>query len=48
MGDLSFESYMTDMFGSNGGDFDFGPSSLENMEMWLESTTVNDSSIDMK
>jgi hypothetical protein len=46
MGDLSFD--MTDMFGSNGGDFDFGPSSLDNMDLWFESTAVNDSSIDMK
>jgi hypothetical protein len=46
MGDLSFD--MADMFGSNGGDFDFGPSSLDNMDLWFESTTVHDSSIDMK
>jgi len=48
MGDLSFD--MTDMFGSNGGDFDFGPSSLDNMNMdlWFDPTAVHDSSIDMK
>jgi hypothetical protein len=40
MGDLSFD--MTDMFGSNGGDFDFGPSSLDNMDLWFESTAVHD------
>jgi hypothetical protein len=41
---------MTDMFGSNGGDFDFGPSSLDNMDLWFESTStaVHDSSIDLK
>jgi len=44
MGDLSFD--MTEVFG-NGGDFDFGPSSLDHMDLWFEST-VPDSSIDMK
>lgn len=45
MEDLSFD--MTGMFGNNGGDFDFGPTSLDNMDLWLESTTVHDSSIGM-
>ena len=34
MGDLSFD--MTDMFGSNGGDFDFGPTSLDDMDLWFD------------
>jgi hypothetical protein len=38
IGDLSFD--MTDMFGSNGGEFDFGPSSLDNMDLWFESTST--------
>jgi len=42
MGDLSFD--MSDMFGSNGGDFDFGPSSLDKMDLWFESTAVHDDS----
>jgi len=46
MGDLSFD--MTDMFGSNGGDFDFGPNSLADMELWFDSSAVHESSIDMK
>ena len=41
VGDMSFD--MTDMFGSNGGDFDFGPTSLETMDLWFD-----DNSIDMK
>jgi hypothetical protein len=46
MDDLAFD--MNEMFGSNGGDFDFGPTSMDNMDLWLESTAVCDSSIDMK
>lgn len=46
MGDLSFD--MAEMFGSNGGDFDFGGTSLDNMDLWFDPTAVHDSSIDMK
>ena len=45
MGDM-FD--MTDMFGSNGGDFDFvGPNSLD-MDLWFDPTAVHDSTIDLK
>jgi len=44
MGDM-FD--MTDMFGSNGGDFDFGGNSLDTMDLWFD-PTVPDGSIDMK
>jgi len=46
MGDLAFD--MADMFGNNGGDFDFGTSSLADMELWFETSAVHESSIDMK
>jgi hypothetical protein len=46
MGDISFD--MTDVFGTNGGDFDFGTSSLDNMDLWFDPTAVHDSTIDLK
>jgi hypothetical protein len=49
MGDLSFD--MADVFGNTGGDFDFGPGSLTDMELWFDPTAVqavHDGSIDMK
>jgi hypothetical protein len=46
MGDLPFD--MTDMFGNTGGDFDFGPGSLADMELWFDPSAVHDASIDMK
>jgi len=46
MSELSFD--MTDMFGNSGGDFDFGPDGLSNMELWFDPTAVHGSSLDMK
>ncbi len=48
MGDMSFD--MTEMFGGTGGDFDFGPVGLADMdmEMWFDPTAVHDGSVDMK
>lgn len=46
MGDLSFD--MADMFGSNGGDFDFGSGSLADMELWFDPSAVHEDSIGMK
>ena len=42
MGDLSpFD--MTDMFASGPGDFDFGPGSLSDMDLWFDPVDVHDS-----
>jgi len=47
MPDLAFD--MTDVFGNTGGDFDFGPDGLGNMELWFDPSAVQDgSSLDMK
>lgn len=39
MGELSFDM---DVFGSAGGDFDFGPTSLGDMELWFDPTAVHE------
>jgi hypothetical protein len=35
---------MTNMFGSTGGDFDFGPGALADMELWFDPSAVHDGS----